>query len=126
MLLAQHGQFEPARDLLIRSVTISPQAATWRNLAAVHERLGETQLAAQARAHADGLPKPSVSPRVPAVDWVDPQTFSGISGVSEAQLPPLALAQNPSIAAPPKSVAKPSASTSKKPATTWLPWNPRR
>ncbi len=45
VLLAEHGQYELARDLLIRSVVVSPQATTWKNLAAIHGRIGEHQLA---------------------------------------------------------------------------------
>ncbi len=48
VLLAEHGQYELARDLLIRSVVVSPQATTWKNLAAIHGRIGEHQLAERA------------------------------------------------------------------------------
>ena len=45
VMLAENGQLELARDLLIRSVAVSPQVTTWKNLAVVHKRAGEGDLA---------------------------------------------------------------------------------
>ncbi len=50
VLLGETGHLEEARQLLLQSVSVMPHAVTWRNLASVHERLGERQLAQQARA----------------------------------------------------------------------------
>lgn len=45
VLLARSGQLEKSRDLLKKSLTIRPATRAWQNLAAVHQRLGEQQLA---------------------------------------------------------------------------------
>ena len=50
VLLAETGHLEEARSLLVESVSVMPHSVTWRNLAKVHDRLGEVQLAQQARA----------------------------------------------------------------------------
>ena len=54
VLLAKCGKLERAKQMFLRSLAISPQPATWHNLAKIHERLGETKLAAAARAHVGG------------------------------------------------------------------------
>ena len=76
VLFVECGRLEAARDMFIRSVSISPHPATWHNLAVVHGRLGETQLARQAQARADAAGKPSASPSAPNVQWVDAATFA--------------------------------------------------
>ena len=76
VLFVECGRLEAARDMFIRSVSISPHPATWHNLAVVHGRLGETQLARQAQARADAAGKPSTSPSAPNVQWVDAATFA--------------------------------------------------
>jgi tetratricopeptide (TPR) repeat protein len=68
------GRLEAARDVFRRSLTASPQAVTWRNLATIHERLGERQLAEQALARAQTAPGANSVPV--DVAWVDPQTFA--------------------------------------------------
>ena len=49
VLLARCGQWEQARDVLQMAARTYPQSEIWHNLAKVHERLGETTLAAQAQ-----------------------------------------------------------------------------
>lgn len=45
VLLAKLGRLEPAREMLIHSLRVAPLPATWHNLAVVHARLGEHELA---------------------------------------------------------------------------------
>jgi tetratricopeptide (TPR) repeat protein len=82
VLMARCGRYDAARAALAHSVSIAPQPAVWRNLAAVHDRLGETTLAANARAAAantvstrtvyDGSP---AMPQHPVM-WLDPAAFA--------------------------------------------------
>ena len=39
VLLAKSGKLERAKEIFLRSLAISPQPATWHNLAKIHERL---------------------------------------------------------------------------------------
>lgn len=45
VLMARYGRWEEAKSLLLDSLRSQPSPAAWRNLAAVHRALGETQLA---------------------------------------------------------------------------------
>ncbi|MGD9722256.1 MAG: hypothetical protein AB7O59_11560 [Pirellulales bacterium] len=114
VLLADSGRLTEAKGLLLQSVSISPQATvSWRNLSVVHARLGETLLAEQAKARADVLPIAPGAGSVPAVEWLDPQSFSRVRGASEEALP------SPLAAAPPtaveKTAGKSAPQTAKKP-----------
>ncbi|HEV7278719.1 MAG TPA: hypothetical protein VGN57_00790 [Pirellulaceae bacterium] len=81
-LLAKSGDYANARSMLQRAVASEPLAEAWHNLAIVHERLGETDLAGQARDRftaiaavqggADAALDPYASPRV---TWVAPETM---------------------------------------------------
>jgi tetratricopeptide (TPR) repeat protein len=124
VLLAENGNLEQARDLFLRSVSIAPHAATWHNLAIVHSRLGETQLAEQAQAQADALPKPRAPRGGPEVQWVDAQTFARVTSASDATLPALPAVAEAPVSRPPTD--KPPVNVAKKPKTDWLPWNSRR
>ena len=53
VLMARSGQLEEAKDLLKQSLLIQPAPQTWNNLAKVHERLGEQNLAQLAQAEFD-------------------------------------------------------------------------
>ncbi|HEY5312064.1 MAG TPA: tetratricopeptide repeat protein, partial [Pirellulales bacterium] len=82
VLLARVGRYAQARALLIRAVQQSPQAAVWHNLAVVHARLGEAELARLANKNALAAGR-GVDPAnaqavaaMQAVKWVDPQTFA--------------------------------------------------
>ncbi len=48
VLMARFGQLQEAKKMLIHSVTIRSNADGWHNLAVVHTRLGETELARKA------------------------------------------------------------------------------
>ncbi len=114
VLLATHGRLEVARDLFLRSLSLSENAATWRNLAVVWGRLGDTEQALKSNRRADEL----MNTRLGAVTgsnlrWVDPDTFARSIPPSEGLVPP---------AAPPNS--SPAAATAppaKKRVAQW-PW----
>lgn len=86
VLAARYGRYETARSLLQHSVALAPQADLWRNLAAVHRRLGERELAelaekeavAAARRDAAGQTPPSLASQGD-VQWVDAKTFAASS-----------------------------------------------
>jgi tetratricopeptide (TPR) repeat protein len=124
VLVAQQGRLEEARDLLVRCVATAPHPTTWHNLAAVHARLGEAQLAAQAQAQADALPKPRGSRATPNVEWLDPQTFAGVTNPADSLLPPLVAQAEPASKA--ANTSRPAAAVAKQPTSNRLPWNPRR
>ncbi len=48
VLLARYGQYEQAREVLVHSVRARPQPESWQNLAYVHERLEQHDLARRA------------------------------------------------------------------------------
>jgi tetratricopeptide (TPR) repeat protein len=121
VLSAENGDLSRARALLIQSVSLSPQVAAWHNLAVVHARLGERQLAAQAQARAVGLAQMGRGSGS-AVQWVDATTFAGLAAASEGLLPPATAAPGQTAS----QVAKPAANVAKKDITGWLPWSPRR
>ncbi|MBL9090893.1 MAG: hypothetical protein JNL96_06690 [Planctomycetaceae bacterium] len=85
VLLAEDGRLEMARTVLQVALRVSPQPATWNNLAAVHERLGERQHAAAARNEAQKLL--AAQSRAPGgqvlpthnVQWVDAGRFAAAS-----------------------------------------------
>jgi hypothetical protein len=136
VLLVQDGRVEAARDLLVRSVNVAPHAATWRNLSRVHARLGEQQLAEQARQRADALPAPRMATTEPDVQWLDPQAFAQVTSATDAVMPAMPLAAtspNTHTSAAPTTTerARPthvqsSDSMAKKPKADWTPWNSRR
>lgn len=79
VLYAQYGQLEEARRLLVISANLAPRKETWHNLAVVHERLGEADLARKARyeyqlASRAASASPTTSSGV-AVEWVDVSKF---------------------------------------------------
>lgn len=127
VLAAENGSLLRARELLVQSATLSPQPATWNNLAIVHGRLGEKQLADRARAQAVALEQAGRGGSGPQVQWVDPSTFSRTGPISDSLLPPAAPPKKPSNPPPtPEDTTKPTVSTAKKGISDWLPWNPRR
>jgi tetratricopeptide (TPR) repeat protein len=81
-LLAKSGDYANARAMLQRAVASEPLAEAWHNLAIVHERLGETDLATQARdrftsiAAVQGGANAALGPYAsPRVTWVAPDTM---------------------------------------------------
>jgi hypothetical protein len=87
VLYARYGQLAEARQLLVHSVTVHPHVEGWHNLAVVHRRLGETDLAQRAQAEQQFLvqkPTKSAESAGNTVRWVDPKTFAA-SGGRDAQ-----------------------------------------
>jgi polysaccharide export outer membrane protein len=76
VLLARGGQLLRAREALLASVSIEPTAEAWSNLAIVHERLGEEDLAERARYESELLADSrQAKPAQHGVQWVDARTF---------------------------------------------------
>jgi tetratricopeptide (TPR) repeat protein len=83
VLLARYGQLPEARRALLHSVTIQPHVEGWHNLATVHRRLGETELAQLAEIEHQLLAAKQPAGADKLVHWVDPQTFAS-SGSQES------------------------------------------
>jgi hypothetical protein len=82
VLLVRLGRLPEARAALMQSLAISPQPATWRNLAVVHRAMRENQLAEHAskegqlladRERQMGISTDAYSSQV---RWVDSETFA--------------------------------------------------
>lgn len=85
VLLSNYGKFDQAKAAFVQSLHISSQPVAWRNLAYVHNQLGESELArlaqheaeSAARRGSDKQPGPlGLSTRTHNVEWVDPATFA--------------------------------------------------
>jgi tetratricopeptide (TPR) repeat protein len=127
VLLAGAGQLEMARELLINSAVKSPQPIIWRNLAMLHNRMGQRQLAAQAQQQADALQQTSSTSKTPQVDWVDPVTFASTPTPGSDLTPPAAPAQTPANSSEAASApTKPAANVARKRYSEWNPLNLRR
>lgn len=89
--LAQYGQLADARDVLVHSVLTSPTRESWQNLAAVHQRLGEHELAKRARYESELIARrtPQVAAADMSVQWVSPHEFvTGQPAPQTAQVVP--------------------------------------
>jgi hypothetical protein len=81
VLFARYGQLSDARRLLLHSVTIHPHIEGWQNLAVVHRRLGESDLAQRAEQESRMLAQrtgPTTTSQM--VQWLDPKAFAGTGG----------------------------------------------
>lgn len=126
VLMCDNGNLQQARDLFRHSAAASPQATTWMNLASVHVRLGEPDLAVQAKVQAEALAKTGRTGANPIVHCVDPDTFVRTRPASDSP-PPAAQTVAPEAAKPAGApVEKPAATTANKGFSDWLPWNQRR
>ena len=80
VLFARYGQLRDARDILAHCVEMDPtKAVGWKNLASIHRQLGEHELASAATAEFRLVSSGSNgirNSRGPAVQWVDPDTYS--------------------------------------------------
>jgi tetratricopeptide (TPR) repeat protein len=94
VLLARKGEWAQAKDLLVRSVTLSPRRETWANLAALHQRLGEAELAQLANREAQLLAAGNASSNPPMIRLVPPAEFEAVPDTQEAG-PPNQTAQQP-------------------------------
>jgi hypothetical protein len=81
VLYARYGQLPAAKEMLLASVTMQPHVAGWQNLAAVHRRLGESDLATRADWERQALAKKGAptSDASEVVRWVDTKTFASAS-----------------------------------------------
>jgi len=82
VIYARFGQLPEAKQFLIQSIAIRPHREGWHNLAVVHQRLGETDLARRAAAERQLVERQvgAVSGASDFVRWVDPKTFSATGG----------------------------------------------
>jgi tetratricopeptide (TPR) repeat protein len=90
VLLARYGQLAEARKLLVHSVSVRPQVETWHNLAVVHRRLGEEDLAKKADYERSLLAKqagPSAGRTAKLVRWVDPGAFAAATTAGDVSWP---------------------------------------
>jgi hypothetical protein len=123
---ARKGDLVRARDLLVHSVRLAPHPATHRNLAAVYGKLGQSQLAEQAKSQATGMEGAGFRRAGPAVQWLDPAAFASTAPASDSLLPPAAGPTTlPGTETPPQKEEK-AVTTAKRGLTDWLPWNLRR
>lgn len=91
VLLAQDGQLTEARRALLHSVTVQPHVEGWQNLATVHRRLGEAELARLADNERQLLARQQSATATNSenkVTWVDPKTFAAARGSDLGQSSP--------------------------------------
>ena len=78
-LMAKTGQLEQARELFKQSLRVQQHPTTWKNLAAIHAKLGEHQLARLAseeytRSLSQALPAATQS-----IQWIDNAAFNQLN-----------------------------------------------
>jgi tetratricopeptide (TPR) repeat protein len=108
VLLARSGCYAEARAALEHSLSVSPQAAGWRNLAQVYRRLGDQERATRAErlfqiAERDRAAHKRQTP-AGRVDWVDPQAFAQTFAQTPSAREPLPA--RPAAAKPEQPVAQ--------------------
>lgn len=130
VLEARWGQYAAARSLLQHSLSVLPHAAVWRNLAVVHQRLGEVKLAELAMRESEIATQREASTKpgnpqgiVPTADveWLDSKSFAATSRTEiDAQKPPDA---TPDRSGPkPTPVVTPAPPRNRSAAAWWFPW----
>jgi hypothetical protein len=77
VMLARYGQLESARSVLRHATTTAGEPEIWRNLAVVHQHLGEHDLAQQAAAQWRAAQGHRFASGQPGgfLRWVDPESF---------------------------------------------------
>jgi tetratricopeptide (TPR) repeat protein len=81
VLLARYGQLHDAKKLLQQSVTTRSHPEGWQNLAIVHQRLGEKEMAALAEQELYALTgQRQINTSRPAVHWLEPKAFAKTGG----------------------------------------------
>lgn len=129
VLEARWGQLATARSLLRYSLTVLPHSAVWRNLATVHQRLGETKLAELAMREANVAAKREAEAKpgnaqciVPSSDvkWLDTKSFASTSRSEIDAQKPIAANDVPATASA-KPVVEPAPPRHRS-AAAWLPW----
>ena len=80
VLLVRFGQLREARQVLRHCIATAPRPEVWHNLAVVHERLGEQELAVLAHNEWQRVKQHqaigSAAAPQPLVRWVDPAAFA--------------------------------------------------
>lgn len=89
VLLARYGQLEDAKQALLQGVKASPRPELWQNLASVHEKLGETEMARRASVEAHAAREfAQLNGGLEAVRWVSPEQMAehgkGDTGLKQA------------------------------------------
>jgi tetratricopeptide (TPR) repeat protein len=130
VLEARWGQYAAARSLLQHSLSVLPHAAVWRNLAVVHQRLGETKLAELAMREADVASQREASAKpgnpqgiVPTADveWLDSKSFAATSRTEvDTQKPPDTNLDRSATKSTP--VVTPAPPRQRSAAAWWFPW----
>lgn len=88
IVLGRSGQWSAAAAAFQHSLRVNPQPETWLNLAAIHDRLGETDLASKARAEFQTLMQERQRHAPPhkigsQIEWLEPYAFAA-TGTTEA------------------------------------------
>jgi tetratricopeptide (TPR) repeat protein len=125
VVLADHGQLELARELFERSLAVSPQAATYHNLAVSLARLGDTAAAVRAAQRADEMRMARHDSLTgDNVRWVDAETFAKNSSPSDDGFPSAAAQPAPTQSATPQPAASQSstAKSAPKKRMALFPW----
>ncbi|MDP6445537.1 MAG: tetratricopeptide repeat protein [Pirellulaceae bacterium] len=125
VLLAGYGEYEPAKQILIQSLSAQPTVAGWHNLAHVHERLQEFDLARLADYERQAAEQDRQRQPAPFasrdehgyVRWVDTEEFAQTAGPAAVQTANAGAAR-PRPAGPPPPARNVSTSSS------W--WGPRK
>jgi hypothetical protein len=107
--LAREGRYADAHPWLLHSALLAPRPETWHNLAAVHDRLGETELAAQARQESRLAGRQTAGAAAARVEWVDTVRFAA-RGETAAPASGSAAARGPAPSEPKRGLSR------------WLPW----
>jgi|GEM_PF-4415591 len=89
VLFAKVGDHQNAREMLLMSLRIRRTATTWRNLAWLHNQLGEQELAALADQEAAIVASEDAASGIGLVQWIDPQSF----GARPEEFDPVARAE---------------------------------
>jgi tetratricopeptide (TPR) repeat protein len=99
VILARCGQLGEAKQLLLHSLNIRPHAAGWQNLAAVHRRLGEGELAELADQERQRLASQTAKTSPDSnemVRWVAPKAFAA-SPAADVKWPDASVAAASSV-----------------------------
>ncbi|MBN1911349.1 MAG: hypothetical protein JW818_16520 [Pirellulales bacterium] len=134
VMLARAGRYEQAEAMLRHSLATGPNPTTWRNLAELHQRLGQIAAAEQVRRRAEAtgnaLATATAQADAPDVQWVSPTEFArSFAQTADVRQPPPARRASPAPKSPPAATAQATPSTpAPRTAGSWLPslLNPTR
>jgi tetratricopeptide (TPR) repeat protein len=125
VLLTRYGYDDAARRVFEQSLRSAPSRAAWHNLAVLHEQMGQTALAAEARRQAArvGLAGADrgLGALTPEVRWLDPTHFARTGAATDRPTWSPATGR-----APPPDPARPAPSAARQRAVGWIPWSKQR